>query len=94
MIDTPTLRRHAPFLQAGDPGVYLRLGPAGPVANLHRHREGVDVERDEPMLWFPEKDAALHVARTIADARNFYSGAPTAVEVEMGDRRERVAAFT
>lgn len=34
------------------------------------------------VFWFPEKEAGLQVARTIAEARNFYSGKPTGVEID------------
>jgi hypothetical protein len=48
----------------------------------------------KPVLWFPEKAAALEVANLIAEARHAFSDRPTGVEVEDEDRLpKRVASY-
>ena len=46
------------------------------------------------VFWFPEKETGLEVARTIAETRNFYSGNPTGVELEVIQQPfQRVATY-
>lgn len=46
------------------------------------------------IFWFPEKEAGLQVARTIAESRNFYSGKPTAVDLNLLQQPfERVVTY-
>ncbi len=62
---------------------------------LSQTRDGWKLFDDgRPVFWFPEKEAGLEVAKTIAETRNFYSGLPTGVEVD-GDQAsfERVASY-
>jgi hypothetical protein len=48
----------------------------------------------QPVFWFPEKEAGLEVAKTIAETRNFYSGRPTGVELDAIQQPcERVATY-
>ncbi len=48
----------------------------------------------KPVLWFPEKAAALEVANLIAEARHAFSDRPTGVEVEREDEMpERIASY-
>lgn len=43
------------------------------------------LDNGKPVFWFPEKEAALEVANTIAEARHIYSSEPTGVGVEGGE---------
>ncbi|MEP6907768.1 MAG: hypothetical protein ABI858_07290 [Pseudoxanthomonas sp.] len=52
------------------------------------------LDNGKPVFWFPEKNAALEVANTIAEARHTYSCLPTGVEVENGENLpERVSTY-
>jgi len=52
------------------------------------------MDQGRPLLWFPEKAAALEVANTIAEARHTFSDQPTGVEVEIeGAPSERVSTY-
>lgn len=52
------------------------------------------MDNGKPVLWFPEKAAALEVAKLIAEARHAFSDRPTAVVVEGKDEApERVASY-
>lgn len=55
------------------------------------------LDNGKPVFWFPEKEAALEVANTIAEARYIYSSKPTGVEVESeedeGMTPERISSY-
>jgi hypothetical protein len=52
------------------------------------------MDNGKPVLWFPEKAAALEVANLIAESRHTYSQRPTAVEVERENEvPERVSSY-